>query len=232
MLLTTKGIVLHSIKYSDNSLISKVFTEDKGLLSLISSNSKRRADKGKVYFQALTEIDLVLYFKQNSKLHRLKEVSFVNKTTPISQNMSVTAIKFFLAEILSLHIKEEEGNAYLYHFLSSKVNQLNNGTFEARLFHIDFLYDFSQYLGVQPNFSEKASHFDLVEGQMVQEKPTHEHYILAEDCSLIHNYFYNNYAPTKLEAKKILSILLEYYQIQLGNVSQLKSKTILEMVFA
>ena len=56
MLVNTEGIVFNSIKYGESSQISKVYTKEFGLLSIISSSSSKSKQKNRMYFQALSAI--------------------------------------------------------------------------------------------------------------------------------------------------------------------------------
>lgn len=231
MLVNTEGIVLNSIKYGESSQISKVYTKKHGLVSIISSSGKKTKYKSRIYFQALAAIKLVFYYKNSSSLHRLKEVSFADKENGLYNEMDITAIKFFLAELLSILIKEEEENEFLYNFLAKKVAHLNSGTSNTGNFHIDFLMDFSSFMGIQPNFNDSGSYFDLEEGQMVSQKPIYNSYLNTMECITIKEYLANQ-KQTKQEKKIVLNALINYYQVQIGGLHQLKSRQILEIVFA
>src|SRR5690554_2127709 len=161
MLVNTEGIVFNSIKYGESSQISMVYTKEFGLLSIISSSSSKSKQKNRMYFQALSAISISIYHKNNSSLHRLKEVSFNSKYGFPSQDMSVNAIKFFIAEVLTSLIREEERNQNMYEFLAHKVAELNSEKINTTCFHIDFLFDLSAFLGILPSFDISAKYFDL-----------------------------------------------------------------------
>ncbi|MFA4853518.1 MAG: recombination protein O N-terminal domain-containing protein, partial [Bacteroidales bacterium] len=57
----SRGIVLHSIKYSDSSLIVKIYTENFGLQSYILRSARNRKSKMKVgIFQPLALLNFVV----------------------------------------------------------------------------------------------------------------------------------------------------------------------------
>ena len=120
MLLQSKGIVLQSFKYGENSLISRVLSEEKGLISLLSNKTKSKKNKQGNFFQPLSAIEFVCYLSSKSNIHRVKELTYNNSIASSPENVSTNAIRFFLAEVLSKVIKEEEQNFSLYQYVAEK----------------------------------------------------------------------------------------------------------------
>jgi DNA repair protein RecO (recombination protein O) len=147
MLHKTEGIVLSSVKYKESSLIVKIFTAEFGLLSYVV-NSVRTA-KPRFHssvFQSLNIVELVTYYSANKSIQRFSEI----KPIFISSELEVQAkvcIKLFLAEFLDKYLKEESKNIELFHFLKTKLLELNLET-EFANFHLYFLADFTEQIGV------------------------------------------------------------------------------------
>ena len=232
MLIKTKGIVISQLKYGDNSLICKVFTESEGLISVITNRNQGKKNKRSVFFQTLSCIDIDIYFKQNKSLHRLKEVGFSQPMTNNEVNVVKSSIKFFLAEFLSKVVKEEGKNKPLFDFLWIQAEKLNQTKEELSYFHINFLYEFSEFLGIQPDLNEEGKFLDYREGTVVCNKPTHEEYSKPEELSLLKEYFCHQNSLSKLHKSTLLTTLIDYYRSQVGGFEKLKSKEILEVVFS
>ena len=65
MLVADQGIVLHYITYSESSLIIKVLTKEKGVISLLKKGARRTASKGaKSKFPALSLVSVEYYFSE------------------------------------------------------------------------------------------------------------------------------------------------------------------------
>lgn len=232
MLLSSKGIVLQSFKYGENSLISKVFSEEKGLVTLISNRSKGKKNRQANFFQPLSAIHFVCYLSKSSDIKRTKELSYNNLIPPPTDDVALSAIRFFLAEFLSRVIKEEEQNIVLYSFLEMKLSELNSNSDIVPHFHIKVLIELLEILGIQPLLNEKETYFDFEEGSSTSTKPLHPNFcdkadldallIAQKDCSLLN----------KNNRSSLLNILIDYYNIQLGGgFENIKSKAILEVVF-
>ena len=161
MLLHSKGIVLQSFKFGENSLISKVISEEKGLISLMSNKTKGKKNKQGNFFEPLSAIQFVCYISSKSNIHRVKELTYNNQIAPSPENISVNAIRFFLAEFLSKVIKEEEQNFDLYQYIEQKLHILNLGASVSPTFHISFLIELMDILGIQPFIKKEDNYFDM-----------------------------------------------------------------------
>src|SRR5680860_1294328 len=75
MQVTTKAIILTSIKYGDTSLIVKAFTASHGLKSYMLKGALS-AKKGKLkaaYFQPLTQLEIVANHRNKGTLESIRE---------------------------------------------------------------------------------------------------------------------------------------------------------------
>lgn len=232
MITQTEAIVLKTIKYGDSSHIVKVYTQDYGILSLIAASGGRKGKKTKSYFSALNVISVIIYYKEKQNLHRLKEVSYHNKNIEIGNHVGISAIKFFLAEVLNKLIAEEEINLDLYSFLKTKIDELNQTKSGLKYFHINFLFELSEYLGIKPNFCEKGQYFDLRDASIVSQLPFHGEYIEGDKLQLLKNYFCDSVEINKREISEILDVLISFYNIHLGGLDNIKSREVMEVVFS
>lgn len=74
MLQKTKGIVLHTLKYNDTSIIVDIYTELSGRASfLVAVPRSRKAAVKSVLFQPLSFIEFEADYRPNATLYRVKE---------------------------------------------------------------------------------------------------------------------------------------------------------------
>jgi DNA repair protein RecO (recombination protein O) len=232
MLLSSNGIVLQSFKYGENSLISKVISEEKGLLTMISNRSKSKKNKQANFFQPLSAIQFVCYTSNRSTIHRIKELSFNNCIPQPSENIALNAIRFFLAEFLCQVIKEEEQNTTLYSFLEKKLIELNSELDHISHSHIRFLIELLNILGIQPLLDDSHLFLDFEEGSTTNRKPSHPHFCDQNELALLLTAQKNCALLSKTNRSVLLNILISYYNVQLGGgFENLKSKAVLEVVF-
>lgn len=232
MLLSSTGIVLNSTKYNDSSLITKLFTLDKGVVSIISNRGKGKTSKNSILKQPFSLVDFVCYFKQKSTVHRIKEVSLDKEYNPNRNNVVKDSISFFITEFLSRTIKEEEENKELFFFLKNQSLLLNHSEKVAPNFLLNFLVALLYHLGIEPNIDEGNEYFDLINGIYTDVRPTHNNYCSGIDSENIKKIIVGECQLNKTQRKTCLNVLIQYYSCQLQQEIKLKSQEVLEVVFA
>lgn len=233
MLLSSEGVVISSLKYGDSAIISKVFSKERGIISLISNRTKKKkGGSSSGIFQAFNLVQFVCYFSNRSSVHRIKEIQFSSRSRPDVENVPKNALKFFLAEFISKVIKEEEQNANLYHFLEKKVCSLNAQQEQLGSFHILFLVELLEEIGIHPLLREGDHYFDLLEGSSCTTRPSHPNFYEEDDYLLFYRAFLQFEKLGKSEKSRLLSLLISFYNVQLGGgLENLKSRSVLEVVF-
>ena len=165
-LLTTKAIVISAIKYSDSSLIVKLYTREIGLKSyLIKGVLKSKKGKLKAaYFQPLTQLKIVASHQEKRNLHSIREAQVINVYQSIHTTIVKQSLVLFLAEMMSNAIQEEEPNILLYEYLETSLIWLDSHD-KISNFHLLFLLNLTKYLGFYPDTSEsERKGFHLREG--------------------------------------------------------------------
>ncbi len=85
MLQKTLGIVLHTLKYNDTSLIADIYTETAGRASFIVKIPRsRKAAVKSVLFQPLALVELEADFRSNASMYKIteaKSASFILYTS-------------------------------------------------------------------------------------------------------------------------------------------------------
>ena len=237
--ISTKAIVISSLKYSDTSLIVKLFTEEKGILSFMLKGILT-SKKGKfrtAYFLPLTQVNIVANVKQNRNLHHIQDVSIYNHYNTLSTDIVKQSIAIFLSEILSNSIQEEESNPVLFHFLENSFLWLDTHS-KVSSFHLYFLLRLSKFLGFYPDVSMIDSQgFNLVEGNFTNYTIDH-HIIKGNDLISFKRLLGTNFdrleevSLTKKERKELLKILTKYFELHLEGFRNPKSLSVLEAVFS
>jgi DNA repair protein RecO (recombination protein O) len=155
MLHKTKGIVLNYIKYSESSIITKIYTEELGLQTYIVNSVRSKTSKNKIaLFQPLTLLDLVVYYKTSSQIHRISEVRLNSPFRSINIDNKKSSIALFLTELLSKTLKEEGPNSSLFEFLYNSILSFDHCEKNFENFHLHFLLGLSAFLGFEPSGPE------------------------------------------------------------------------------
>jgi DNA repair protein RecO (recombination protein O) len=239
MLITTKGIVLHHFKYSEKSVIAKIYTEKFGLQSYILNGVRSSKSKNKaVYLQPLSLVEINASHREAKGLQQIKNIQLAVTYNAIPFNIEKTSIAFFIAEILFKCIKEEEPNIPLFDFIFHALQVLDLQEENYANFHLIFMAQLCRFLGISPqNSTIKAEniYFDLQEGIFLSIQPYHKAFIPQPTSNqliviLNTNFNENNLSLSYNDRKKLLHFFLDYYNLHLSNFGNLKSLAILEEV--
>lgn len=241
MLATTRGIVFHTIKYSDSTLIAKVYTEAFGLRSYLinAAHSKRSGTKGRL-LQPLALVEMSVYEKERQQLLRVKEIKNEVPFVNIPNDPARRSVLLFLNEVLFKCIREEEKNPLLFGFIHNALQILDIDPSNCSNFHLSFLMQLTRYLGFYPkgNYSEFCPYFDLRSGEFQAERPAHTDYLqnpLSEHFFNLMNLDFSNASELKLshsERKDLLSYSLLYFRTHLESFGELSSHKVLEEVMS
>ena len=141
MLVETKALVLHSIKYKDSSLIAHCYTETLGIQSFMLKGilSAKKGKIRKANFQPLTLLKLQFKRKNIGGLNFIKELRVEQPYQSIYTSIEKNTIVLFLSEVLYKSLREEESNPLLFEYLENAVLWLDSHDTVAN-FHLLFLF--------------------------------------------------------------------------------------------
>ncbi|MBN1337895.1 MAG: DNA repair protein RecO [Bacteroidales bacterium] len=239
MIHSTRGIVFQQIKYSETSLIVKIYTESHGLQGFILKGI-RKTKKGMkpALFQNMSALNLQVYHKPNTSLHHIREASPCFYPATLYSEISKSSMLVFINEILVKSIREEEANLELFAFIYDSIEKLDGMASRFSGFHLHFMIHLAKYLGFFPlgNYSETNPHFDLAGGMFRKAKPDEAH-ILPEQESL----WLNRLAmepdilaipgfPDKNTRNNLLDGLMAFYSIHIPAFGEMKSLKVLKAI--
>ncbi len=167
MLVKTKSIVLSKRKYSDNSLIVKVFTRHCGVVSFIVKNAFSKNSRfSQAHFAPLNLLELTFHHKNNSSLQYIKDLSFYRHYENIPFDLAKNTILLFYNELLYRLLFDYGADERLYDFLENKLIELDLCDKLRSDTHIVFMAALSRELGFLPdnNYIEQTPYFSVEEG--------------------------------------------------------------------
>jgi DNA repair protein RecO (recombination protein O) len=235
MLQKTEGIVIHTIPYSDTSLIAKVFTADYGLVSFMIKGTRGKKTSNKaVLYQPLTILALDIYYQENKNLQTIKETRLLLNPAGIYGNMLKTSMVLFIAELLQKILKEHGTNIGLFLLLKQRIEELNEEHFDPN-FHLNFMLDMANELGFLPfnNYSPHENLFSLQEGKFVTSHPDHSgvYYMGQNDSKHLHDLMKGeSFAMHRDERRSLLAELIKYFQFHNPGMSSIRSVAVLQEV--
>lgn len=232
----TKGIVLHTIKYSETSVITKIYTEKLGLVSYMVNGVRTIKSSAKAsMLRPLTLLDMEVQHRENKNLQHIKEFkrSFTYQSIPFDTLKST--ISLFLLEVITKSVHEHDPNEEMFEFIFEALVNLDEASKINPDFHLIFLVQLTRYLGFGPhdNYSEKENIFEMREGVFTSSLIENNTILDKKDSELLFRLIGANVfgikdlGITRKERKLMLKNLLKYYQLHIEGFS-LKSPEILE----
>ncbi len=240
MLHHTKGIVLHQVKYSETSIVAKVYTELFGLQSyLVRGVRKKKSKTSSAHFQHLSLLDMTVYHKEKNTLQNIKEIRQAYHFQELPYDISKSSIAIFLNEILYKCIKEEESNPLLFNFLFDSICFLDLVESEYNCFHLMFCVKLTRFLGFYPRgeYNDQNKYFDLQEGEFCKDIPYHENYMTPQTSEMLFGFIQYSYqelgrCPVNSTQRRLfLNKIIDYYRLHIPGMGDVKSHMILQSIF-
>lgn len=239
MLHKTRGIVFKTTDYSESSVVVQVFTEKFGLQSyLINGVKKPKAKIRQNMLQPLHLLDMVVYHKPAGNIQRVAEIRQYPVFQSIPYNVIKSSLVLFLNEIIYKVIRQQTADEILFEFLFHAIEILDGMENGLANFHLYFLLRLTRFLGFYPDrhFSVSANFFDLKHGNYTCTLPNHT-FILQQPHTSVWTTLLNsnfnmleNIHITAADRKVILKKILDYYQLHIEGMGQVKSHIVLEEV--
>lgn len=241
MLHKTRGIVLKTTLYSENSVVVQMFTEKFGIQSYMINGVKKPKAKIRMnMLQPLHLVEMVVYHKANASIQRISEL----RPSPIFRSIPYDIIKstitMFLNEVLYKSIRQQMSDEHLFNFIFNAICWFDESEELNANFHLAFLLKLSRYLGFAPSSETKSnqSYFDLQEGEFKSMPPVHPYFIDKVDAALFMSLYtlpFEKIIEIKLENKtrrSILDKILVYYTLHTASFGEIRSHQVLEDVLS
>jgi DNA repair protein RecO (recombination protein O) len=240
MLHKTRGLVLHTIKYTDNSVISHIYTENFGRKSFMISGARGKRSSARInLLQHLSILDMEVYIKQTRDLQRVKEIRLHQPFSSLPYHPVKNTVALFVSEILYKTLQEEESNPNLFSWLINAIMILDLTGSGYANFHLLFMLGLTRYLGFFPrgNYSESAEYFDLENGRFTGGKPGHPHFIpppVSRALAGLMGCSFEEMGRIRLNSELrnvLLTGILDYYRYHLPGMGKIKSFPVLKEIF-
>ena len=239
MLSKIRGIVLHTIKYKESSIIAHIYTDLFGRQSfLVHSVHGRKSTFSPNIFQPFSIVEAEAYIKPERELQKVKEVNgYPYKTIPYDIVKSTQAI--FLAEVIYKSVREQESNPELFEYLVRSMEWLDMAKERYADFHLVMMIRLTRHLGFFPerNYSEQRCYFDLRNGEFVHDPSVHPEMLNKKMSRKLNEFIHfsaGNLNDTFLnyeERIELTDTLTEFYKLHVPSFGTVKSVAVLRELF-
>ncbi len=241
MLQKTKGIVLKNNKYSETSVIARIYTEKFGLQSYLINGVRTKKAKIKAsLLQPMSLLEMVVYHRDNKNLQRVAEIKQAYIYKSLLFNITKGSLGIFLLEVIYRTIQEQEPNNKLFNFIFESFKQLDLKQDNINNFHLFFMLHLTRYLGFLPDgkYSADTPVLDLVEG-IFKTDISMKRYLMDKNLSEITSKILQSNFDTwerieinYAQRKRLLEDLIRFYNLHISNFNKLKSLAVLEKVLS
>lgn len=236
----SQGVVLHTVKYGDTSLVVYMLTKSMGRQTYLVQGVRSSRGKGNkaALFQPMFVLDYEGIETPHSQMHRLKDTRSLFPMSTIPFDIRKSTISLFMAETLYRLIREIEPNSSLFDFVCNSVQALDAMESGIANFHLWFLVKLSYFLGFYPaNEYRLDSWFDIKEGCFVESLPDHRMVLSQHESRILHEMMRVDFADlhsvelTRSSRSEFLSSILNYFGYHFDAVHNIQSINILREVF-
>ncbi len=240
MIRKTRGIVLHTTRYGESSLVVHCYTVQFGRQSLmVKGVRKSRKNNRSNLFQPLFILDFEIYYKNTREIQLVKEVSRAMPLNSMPFEITKSTQAIFIAEVLYRVVKEQEPNPMLAHFLINTIQYLDALEDSSPDFHIIFLFLLSKQLGFYPqnNYGEFNKFFDLSGGLFKSHMGDPEFHLDESESNLWSRYIGFDYQGiidagfNGGQRKTMLENLVRYYKLHIDGMGEIRSLVVLHDFF-
>lgn len=163
MLVSTEGIVLRQIPFSDTSLVVKIFTRDFGLISFIIKGAKSKKYSKANLYNPINLINLSFVKKEMPGLRQIRDANLIFAPDGLHFGIYKSAIAMFIVELLNHTIPEDSHHPEpeKYNFVKESIDFLRNNSLNSHFF-LSFMYQYSSLLGIDIPLAAPSLEFGLV----------------------------------------------------------------------
>ena len=235
MLVTTRAIVLKTIRHGDRTVVLKAWTERSGLRSLVLRTGGKRGVSNAA-LQPLNRLELVMDEHAERDLHTVRELRVERPYTQVPLDPVRAALALFVQEVLYRALREETADEAMQAFLDEVLEAMDKAV-DVRHLPLVFLVMLAGQLGFRPEPPRTGEdHFDLREGYFLAGAAPHGN-TLGPPLSLALAQLLEHDLATMEQLtipapqrRELLDHLLLYFRMHREAMGELRSPAVLHQV--
>ena len=236
-----RGVVLHTLKYGDSSLVVYLLTDVGGRRSFMVQGVRSRSGRGSklALFQPMFPLEFEgLEPSSAQQMHRFRETRSAWALQGIPFDIRKSTMALFMAEVLYRLVRESEPNEALFDFVWGSVGALDAMQEGVANFHLWFLANLCRLMGFSPgNGYASGDWFDVREGLYVAARPTHTSVLSQQNARTLNDLIECDVSLlaeiglNRTQRTEFLDAMLSYLGYHLDAVAAVQSVRILREVF-
>jgi DNA repair protein RecO (recombination protein O) len=235
-----RAIVLHHLNYGDTSIIAHLYTDKFGRQSVMIKGARGQRKNRKIsLYHPLALLEIELYYKENRDLQQIREARPIVPLQGLMVDPLKNTVALFLAEVFYRTMRESEPNPELFDYLSSSIQYYDLMEDGISLFHLHIMAHLTRFLGFKPNLNRQDENdwFDLYTGSFSSSSPIHNYRLEPGLSNKLHQILTSSLDQIqhinigRNERTLLIEKLIDYYQLHLDGMGEIKSYPVLKTVF-
>ncbi len=222
----SRGIVLHTVKYGEKSLVAYLLTDVFGRQSYMAYSRS-------ALLQPMFLVEFEGGVSSKAELHRFKEMTAAVPLRSIPFDVRKSTVALFMAELVYRLVREHEPNPELFGFIWEAVERLDGMEDGVANFHLWFLVGLSRHLGFAPAGEwREGSWFDIREGRFVRVRPMDGVCFSRENAALLWSLMEGREVGlNRTQRVEFLNAMIAFFGYHLDAVKDIRSLEVLREVF-
>ena len=188
--------------------------------SYIVNGVRSKSSKNKIaLYQPLTLLDMVVYYRENANINRIKELKCLHPYQSLSLEVKKSSMAMFITEMINKTVREESHAHEVFEFLFQSLVTLDGIQGEYENFHLVFLVKLSRFLGFG------AHTIQVVLGGRMADIDIEK---LLEN--LIQAEYEDRFTMTNPQRREVLELILKFYADHIDTLGEIKSVQVLREV--
>ena len=166
-----KAVVLGSVAYSDNSYMLKLFTDEKGVVSVSVHTGGKSAKMKKSFLLPLTLLEVELAGRENNEVKYISDCRVYRQCNDLIANPMKMLGSQFLCEVTEKALKfQTSADGEIFDFVEEAIVKMDELKGDVESWMIVYMYGLMQQVGIVPDLSdyELGMSLDLDEGRVVR----------------------------------------------------------------
>ncbi len=237
-----RGIVLHTIKYGDSSLVAYLLTDVLGRQTYMVQGVRSSRGHGNraALLQPMFPVEFEGLESPKAEMHRFREMRAAVPLRSVPFDVRKSTVALFMAEMLYRLVREVEANSPLFDFVWGAICELDalEPTAGVANFHLWFMVGLARHFGIFPgNEWAEGWWFDIREGLFTPVEPRHGICFSRENAALLARLMSAStgdlvaLALNRTQRTGFMNAMLAYFGYHLDAVRDIRSVDILREVF-
>ena len=247
MFINSSAVVLRTIPFSDTSLICRLFTKEKGKISIMAKGARRKKNPLSSILESGNIIHLQYIYKELRDIQILKEASIDFSTYSIRDNLEKLLTLYSMIEILDKTTHPLNEAPILFRLINRTLQELTKKEENSKILYNFYLLHLIIQNGFRPDLNHcykcnkefKDKYAALLNGELICHYCNNDHFfkkINIESLLFLKKLMYTNIEKIKhlnIEKINFISVSLfleELIAFHMEGMTSVKSTSIMHKI--